>query len=89
MDKPYTPTALDDFLRENETAITGEAFLLVTIEKKSSLAGKDEAYIKVAASPMSLEVMRGMILAAAYHHNIQEDSLDVAVFERRDGVSND
>jgi hypothetical protein len=86
MDQPYHRTTLSDFIEENNIGDLGESFMLVMVEKP----GEDgDAHIRVVASAMSLEMMRAMILAASYHHNVQEDSLDVLITERPVESTND
>lgn len=80
MDAPYTPVNFDDFVRENRNLLNGKAFLIVCAEPL-----EDQALsMSVLASPMSLEVMRGLILAASYHHNMQEDSVDLVLTKREE-----
>lgn len=86
MDKPFTPVNLWDFINENRPLIDGKAFLIVSATPTED----DSLSMAVLASPMSLEVMRGLILAAAYHHNMQEDSVDMVLTKRASsGAVND
>lgn len=78
MKQPFTPVNLHDFIKENESLIKGKAFLIVAAEPMED----DALSMSVLASPMSLEVMRGLILAASYHHNMQEDSVDLVLTKR-------
>ena len=78
VDDPYIPVKLDEFIKENRSLLDGDAFLIITAKPL-----EDQALsMSVLASPMSLEVMRGLILAAAYHHNMQEDSVDLLLTKR-------
>ena len=79
MKDPYTPVKLEDFIVENGDILRGECFLIVSV---GPMRDGEDATVTVAASPMSMEMMRAMIMAAAYHHNVQEDSIDVMMFER-------
>lgn len=80
MDTPYKPVSLKEFIRENNSLLDGEVFLIVSAKPLD-----DEALsMSVLASPMSLEVMRGLILAASYHHNMQEDSVDLVLTKREE-----
>lgn len=78
MDAPYTPVDIKEFIKENKSLLDGEAFLIISAKPL-----EDQALsMSVLASPMSLEVMRGLILAATYHHNMQEDSIDLVLTKR-------
>lgn len=82
MDTPYTPVKLNEFIKENGTLLDGEAFLIISARPLED----DALSMSVLASPMSLEVMRGLILAATYHHNMQEDSIDLVLTKREEQV---
>lgn len=84
MEKPYTPVNLEQLIVENkEWLLDGRCFLIVSAAP--SVSGDDDAiYLSVVASPMSMEMMRGMIMAASYHHNIQEDKFDLIAVDRVD-----
>jgi len=80
VDTPYKPVDINSFIRENGTVLDGEAFVIISARP----LGDDSLSMSVLASPMSLEVMRGMILAATYHHNMQEDSVDLVLTKREE-----
>lgn len=83
MEKPYTPVNLHQLIVENKELLDGKCFLIVSASP--SVSGDDDAiYLSVVASPMSMEMMRGMIMAASYHHNIQEDKFDLIAIDRVD-----
>lgn len=83
MEKPYTPVNLEQLIVENKELLDGRCFLIVSASP--SVSGDDDAiYLSVVASPMSVEMMRGMIMAASYHHNIQEDKFDLITVDRVD-----
>lgn len=84
MKDPYTPVKFEDFIGENRQLLDGRCFLIVSAGPRLGSEGDPEQTVSVVASPMSMEMLRGMIMAAAYHHNVQEDSVDVMMFERGD-----
>lgn len=81
MNKFYTPTEIKDLVDSVSDLKSGEAFIIISARKVET---DDDDYvdISVAASPMSMEMMRAMITAAVTHHNIQEDSLDMVLSHR-------
>lgn len=83
MEKPYTPVNLEQLIVENKELRDGKCFLIVSASPSVS-EDDDAIYLSVVASPMSMEMMRGMIMAASYHHNIQEDKFDLITIDRVD-----
>lgn len=79
---PYKTEKLNDFLRDNNYLHNGAAFIVIAATPTVQDGAVDTVRIDVAASAMSTELMRAMILAATYHHNIQDDMIDVILARR-------
>lgn len=74
-----------DFVKENAQNLNGKCFLIVSAGPSDESEASSICHVNVVGSPMSMEIMRAMIIAAVYHHNIQDDSLDIALVNRDDG----
>lgn len=79
---PYKTENLNDFIRDNNFLNNGSAFIIIAATPTIQDGAVDTVRIDVAASAMSTELMRAMILASTYHHNIQDDMIDVIIARR-------
>lgn len=83
-DGPYVKYSLAQFVKENEYLKEGVAFLVVSIvpERDGHGTGADAMRIDVVSSPMDADLLRGMLLAAAYHSNMHGTSVDTVLVRR-------
>lgn len=76
----YQKYSLSQLVKENEYLKEGEAFLMVSIVPEREAGPLMR--IDVVSTPMDADLLRGMLMAAAYHSNINGTDVDAVLVRR-------